>query len=254
MASRDGVAMTGKPAFFDPDIYLSVVEMLISSDEVERAFRMLGNMPAYYRDFPPARALEIERSLHRQLFTPTQYAMADRDGHGLDKDTIGQYWPGRAQVLGAKIKELNDQGIKPNLMEIGPGTFWLPYSLRLKKLDFTYEYQSLTHRELDPLPFDKPPEKSGVNIFVAFELIEHLSNENEIFQAYLKFNKDAKHVLLSTPLYTWGGGMKEWRDNALGHLRTYTPKEFMDKAQEMFVGFDWTCVADDTIILCGGRA
>ena len=242
----------GKPQYFCPDVFASVVESLICSDEVERALHMLEKCaPAWYRQYPTPRMLEIKESLHRQLFTPSQYAMADRDAHNLDVNTIAQYWPGRAQVLGNKIRDLNEQGVRPNIMEIGPGSFWLPYSLRLKKLDFTYEYQSLTQWEMSPLPFDKPTKADGVNVFVGYELIEHLSNEWEIYQAYLKFNKKAEYVFLSTPLFTHSAVSPNWRENALGHLRAYCPSEFLDVAKGMFTGRNWEMYSDDTIVLCG---
>lgn len=241
--------LMGKPNYFDADIYCSVVEMMIMSDEVERAFRLLDNVPAFYRDNPTPRMVEIRASLHRQLFTPAQYHTADTETRDCSSEELSQIFPHRAQVLFSKIKELNSQGIKPNLMEIGPGSFWLPYALRNRMAEFTYEYQSLDKRSL---PFDTPPEKPGVSIFVAFELIEHLSNESEILQAYLKFKQPAQHIYISTPLYTAFGGIPNWRTNALGHLRTYTPQELFDFARHHWPEFSWQCHLSETITLEGG--
>src|SRR4051812_35464670 len=72
-ARARGGRMIGRPRFFDIDIYLSVVEGMINADEVERAFWMLKNPPAYYRKYPPKRLLEIKERLHRQVWTPVQY-------------------------------------------------------------------------------------------------------------------------------------------------------------------------------------
>jgi hypothetical protein len=240
----------GKPIYFDIEIYLSVVEMLIMSDEVEKALLMLNNVPAYYRDNPTPRQIEIRESLHKVLFTPTQYASADVEGKLCDPEELAKHWPGRAQLLANRVKALNGNGIKPNIMELGPGTFWLPYALRANGLDFTYEYQALIRQDL---PFDKPPDEVGINILVAYELVEHLSNEMEIYQAYLKFGKQAKYIFLSTPLYTFSGGIPNWRNQALGHLRTYTPKEMLALAQGMFQGFEWGMYTDQTIIVEGMR-
>lgn len=237
----------GKPNYFDPDIYCSAVEQMIMSDEVDRALRMLENVPAYYRDHPTPRMKEIKESLHRQLFTPAQYHAADIETRECSVQELEQYFPHRAQILFQKIKELNQNGIKPNIMEIGPGSFWLPYSLRHNLAEFTYEFQSLDKRTL---PFDTPPESTGINIFVAFELAEHLSNEDELYRAYLKFGKNADYLYLSTPLYTCSAVSPNWRENALGHLRTYTPREFSSLCVKMFGSdYGWKCYLSETITL-----
>lgn len=220
-----------KPNAFDPEKYLDCVESMILADEVERALWMLDNLPAWYRDNIPERAREIRRELHSALFTPAQYAAADRETETCDISQLKEYFPPRAEILAETLGAYN----YPNIMEIGPGSFWLPHALANKGYNFSYEYQSLGgpgfRSEVNP---------DGPNIFVAFELIEHLHNELEIYQAYLKFKKPARHVFLSTPLYTYGGGMTSWRNQALGHLRAYTPKEFGDAAQRIFQEFKFT--------------
>ena len=182
-----------------------------------------------------------------QLFTPAQYSEADVEGKDLDVEALSSIFPPRAQLLGARVRVINGAGGRPNIMEIGPGTFWLPHSLRARGLSFTYEYQAL-HRA--DLPFDAP-KGDGQNIFVAFELIEHLANEAEIYEAYLKFKKKADFIYLSTPLYTYGGGNPDWQNGALGHLRTYTPQEFGKFALEFWPEHQWTAHLSDTITLEG---
>jgi len=242
--------MMGRPSFFDVDKYLDCVEGMITADEVERALWMLDNPPAYFRDNEPERLKEIRQSLHQALFTPTQYALADTETHDCDVEELKQYFPPRAEILGDLVNELNKDGKSPNILEIGPGAFWLPHSLTAQGLKFQYGYQSLGGPG-----FESKLDVDAVNIFVAFELIEHLHNEWEIYQAYLKFNRKAQHVFLSTPTYTYGGGMREWRGQALGHLRAYTPREFFNSVSKMFQGFTFkvlTCV-DGTTVIRGDR-
>lgn len=236
--------MTGKPPHFDPNLYCDVIEQMISSDEVERAQWMLDNPPAFFRDYPTERMKEIRESLHRQLFTPAQYAAADIEGVDCDPEALAQIFPPRAQVLAEKIKALNEKGIKPNIMEIGPGVFWLPFSLRARGLEFTYEYQALNKKML---PFDAPKENGGPNILVCFELIEHLSNEAEIYQSALKFKKQMDYVYISTPLYTCSAVSSDWRNNALGHLRTYTPHDLFKVVSGLFSGYTWKLYLSDSI-------
>lgn len=241
--------MIGEPLFFDVDVYLSACEMLIQSDEVERAFLMLDNMPAFYRDNPPERAIEIRNSLHRQLFTPVQYKGIYKGLEITPADTE-KHWPLRARVTEAIVKELNAKGVTPNIMELAGGSLWLPQGLVHKHLQFTYEHLSLDDVE----HFFAKPDKPSVNIFCAFELIEHLTNEWEIYQNYLKFNREADIILISTPLYTYAGGMFDWRNNPLGHLRTYTPGELHLILVKMFKGYEWVCHTDDTIVFEGKKS
>lgn len=234
----------GRPKYFSVDKYLDSVEGMIASDEIERAFLMLDNMPAYYRDNVPERAREIRESLHRQLWTPVQYLSVDWGEP--DVDGIAAELPGRAVVLRDLIRQLNEKGQVPRLLECAPGNFWLPRCLEHLGLLFNYEHVGL----------EKPDrgwvvEGSGPSIFVAFEVIEHLSNEFEVYQNYLKFGREAEFVMLSTPFYTYGGGMDDWRSRDLGHLRAYTPAELLAKAQKMFLGRTWQVFGDETIILMG---
>lgn len=243
----------GKPNFFDIDKYCDCIEGMILADEVERAFWMLDNPPAWYRDNPPERLREIKQSLHQAMFTPFDYKKADWEAYEQSKDEnlptpSPDYWHERGEVLAETVRKLNKDGIKPHIMELGPGTHWLRLGLRRRERRFTYEAQSLARVDVRTLG-------DGPNILVAFELIEHLQNENELYQAYLKFNRKAQYIFISTPLYTYGGGMNVWREQALGHLRAYTPKEFQRVVTAMFEGYDWKHYInnDGTQVLQGER-
>jgi hypothetical protein len=235
------VTETGKPVLFNIDVYCALIEMYIQSDEVEKALWLLNNPPSYFQDHEPKKVTEIRNSLHRQLWTPVQYK-------GIyDNAEINQsFWPLRAKVL----EELcfAQEGLPLHIMELAPGDQWLKAGLEQKGLQFTYESISLDGCQFSEM---KPGSKT---IFVAFELIEHLSNPWEIYQNYLKFNKQADYVLISTPLYSYGGGCAEdWRTRPLGHLRTYGPRHLHEIVNTMFQGFRWTCNHDNVIVLTGER-
>lgn len=241
----------GRPKFFNVDQYLDVVEAMINADEVERAFWMLDNMPGYYRDHVPERATKIRKSLHRQLFTPVQYQGIYKSVDLYNEAEAIQHWTGKAQVVEGIVRQYNEEGIAPNLMELAPGSMWLPTGLKAKGLKFTYEHKSIDH--VSDVPF-LIPEGKEPSIFVALEFIEHLWHESEIYENYLKFNKEAKHIVLSTPLYTCFGGLDHWEERPLGHLRTYTPKEFLETASRMFIGYKWNVFLETSIVLHGVRA
>lgn len=236
----------GRPLFFNPEQFLDVVEQMINADEVERALWMLDNMPGYYRDNPPARALEIRDRLHKQFYTAVQYA-SEVPGTEVNAETVLRAWPLRAELLANTIKRLNESGVTPNVMEFADGTGWLKVGLHEKGLKFSHEGLSLGGEYLLADEFD-------FNIFVAFEVIEHLADPWDIYRNYLKFDRHADLVFLSTPLYTINGGENYWQNRPLGHLRTYTPGEFQNVAERMFRGFKFEIIADDTMVAIGNRA
>ncbi len=239
----------GMPLFFDVDVYLDVVEMMINADEVERAIHMLDNMPAYYRDHMPLRAHEIRLQLHANLVTTEGYKK-EYELVPLDPNAIKMVWPHRAQMVEAYVRNFNRQGMRPHLMEFAPGSGYLPFYLNELGLDFSYE-----ERGIDRISyFHKTAQtKSSPKVFIAFEVIEHLANPFEIYQNYAKFGVPADYVFLSTPLYTINGGEDKWRERLLGHLRTYTPDEFKEISRKMFLNYTFAYHLSDTITLVGKR-
>lgn len=243
-----GAQVIGQPSNFSPDLACDVVEQLIDSDEVERALLLLDNMPAFYRDHPTPRMREIRESLHKVLWTPIQYKGIYAGTERSDPDLS---WCMRYQLVEDEVRQ-SPQPI--HIMELAPGAFTLPQGLLKHGLNDQFSYQSLALDDAPILTFwSMVPRVNCKTLFCAFEIIEHLSNEWEIYQNYLKFNRKADVIMLSTPLYTYGGGMSKWRTRELGHLRTYTPVEFHAVAAQMFKGYSWECKTDDTIVLTGRR-
>lgn len=238
----------GKPLKFDVDVFLDVVEMLIEADEVERARWMLNNMPGYYRDHYPARARDIRDRLAKALYTPSDY-VGEYENCVLNAEQIAKVWPGRAQVLEQALRLANERCEEPLITDFGAGSGWLPFYLDHLGLKFDYQSYGLEKTLYER----KEKGFATTSWFVAFEVIEHLRDEEELFDAYQKF-KEHDAVFLSTPLYTINGGDKEpWFTRTLGHLRTYTPKELMDVAKRFWPEFNFLCVTDETIILVGSK-
>lgn len=234
----------GKPPHFSVDAWLDVVEQYIASDEVELALRLLDSAPAYYRDHLPERALEIRESLNKALFTPVQYAGV-YGGLKVDEQEALLGWSHRYEALEREVRKCE----RPHIMELAPGAYIVPAGLRSKGLTASYEHISLDH----PKPEFTMVLRGTQKIFVAFELIEHLADPWEIYRNYLRFNREADVVMLSTPLYTHASVAREWRGKQLGHLRTYSPASFHAIASEMFRGREWTAETSDVIVLCGRK-
>lgn len=226
---------TGYPACFSIDNYLDVVEQVICADEIQNALWMLDHLPGYFRDNYPERASEIKKKLYRQLMTVEDYCGDDseleensakeHDGY-LPKDcwNLEHYWP-RGHVLVERVKALNAEGYCADIYEFGPANYWVYHSLKDLGLDFKYHCSSIGK----PKKIEKTDSKleKSKQIFVCFEVIEHLWNPDDIFHYYFKTGLDADMILMSTPKYTLFNGLPNWETRPLGHIRTWTPKELL---------------------------
>lgn len=235
----------GFPVHFSIPQYLNLIEQYIASDEVEIALWLLDHPPSFYREHQPPELVKMRDDLNRSLWTPIQYA-GIYEGVKVTPEATAAHWPLRAEILEGVLKTFN----WPHLMELGPGGNWLFEGLKHKGIDFTYEHMGLDNKHTYDIDHKAPP-----TIFVAFELIEHLHNEHEIYQNYLKFNKKADVVLISTPEHTWAGGMAEdFRTRPLGHLRCYSPDEFHSVVSKMFHEHkSWTIHKGDGTMILEGR-
>jgi len=99
---------------------------------------------------------------------------------------------------------------------------------------------------------DKPNENQ-VTIFAGLEIIEHLQDEQELKHTMIREGVEFDQIYISTPKYTWAGGLDSWEDNYLGHLRTYTPKEFIKYFYESFPGYQPTYYEHHCMLICGRK-
>src|SRR3954469_24850659 len=263
---RADQANTGRPNFFNVDMFLDIVEQMIVADETERALLMLDNMPGFYRDHVPDRARTLKDRLLRKLYTTADYIGSAPAGQiellrELPADQINDLYMTkltRAQVALALCQSLNKQGIKPHIHEVAPGSYWLPIGLKKNEVQFTYQAVSLDGGRNDQirdfLGDSWAVSESDAQIFICYELIEHLANPTEIYQHYLKANRPFSHVLLSTPKYTVSTAVPNWYDAELGHLRTYTPAEFGQFAHRHWPKYEWSLYQDEIMVLCGKRS
>lgn len=255
----------GRPRYFNPAMYLSIVEQMIVADEVERAFWMLDNMPAWYRDNKPIRAIEIKDQLLKRLYTSYDYFKAESEIEInnltlASKEDINLILNNllRSRIMSKLCQELNDKGIVPHITELAPGNYWLPIGLKHNQIEFTYNSMSLDQESKSVIKkylreTYSENSRNAVQIFVCFELIEHLRFEAEIYQHYLKEGRYFSHILLSTPKYTVNTAQASWYTSDLGHLRAYTPTEFGQFAMKYWPNFNWEIAADDNMVLLGKR-
>ncbi len=267
----------GRPIYFDISQCLSLAEQYVLSDEVERALWLLDNLPGYYRDHVPPEVLRLKTYIQTLLTTPLEYvtdvnhinetkALIKATKDEINKSIMD--YIGRAQVVRSLVERLNQDLKTPHIVEMAPGSFWLPIGLAKNELKFTYFAQSLNvahqllaKEYLDELRVWYPKLEHGIDprtwveptVFVCFELIEHLHNPDEIMHNYVKHNISFNHILLSTPKYTINGGNPNWQKDSLGHLRTYTPKEFYAFATKHWPSYKWSMFDHPTMILVGEK-
>lgn len=260
----------GRPRFFDVNQYLDVIQQMGISDEVERALWMLDNMPGWYRDNKTVPMLQLKHWLQSKISTSVDYMNTLEHSKetqnlidGSKEEVVGLLtYLHRGNIIYELCKKLNSQNKIPHITELAPGSFWLPIALKKAEIQFTYEGNGLNKdQELLVKDYLKEtwinarnnPGSDRPTIFICFELIEHLQNPNEIAYHYAKHMTDFSYIFLSTPKYTIYGGNVNWTTEELGHLRTYTPKEFSDYAMNNWLGRKWTMFDGEVMVLMGEK-
>lgn len=245
------VVAGGPCGFWDSKPFIEAANILVAADEPLRALKLLKELPGFYRDNQPPEIHALIRKIHQYLATPVFYAgnFWDTQVQDVDKATSALDGLLRGILIRQDVEKYNQQKITPHIIDLGPGEYWLPIALSHKGFHFTYQGVGLCKeaemkaRALLPGHIvDKKPAHNPPTIFVACELIEHLHNENDILVEFERNQADAEIIHVSTPKYTYDtkADQIEWENKGcLGHLRTYTPKEFQDVVQSMFTGYNW---------------
>lgn len=225
---------------------------LIASDEIEKAEWLLTEgLPGYYRDHPPVQVTELKQKMYKFLMDVSDYATTPDDINlcSLERGIANVNGLIRGHLIQEEVKAYNARGITPHIFEMGPGEYWLPVGLKGLNYKFTYQASFLSKLAFDKAKklfedclVDKAPE--GVpQIYVACEIIEHLRSATEITHCAMKHGISPDSVHLSTPLYTFAEGCPNWESDMHlgrgGHLRTYTPNEFMTIAGKLFPDYDF---------------
>lgn len=246
----------GKPHLFNMEIYIAAVEGMIRSDEVAMALYMLDNPPGYYRENPHPLIVETKRLLLRQLVTPVWYATQKAEYDFQFSEGCFDYSYPRAHGTLQEIEAMNKEGIEPTLVDLAPGNFWLPIGLVKRGAKFKYLPKSLNAVAVEKLKAAYPDiqiatEPCENTIFVAYEIIEHLWNTEEIHQHVIQLPVRPKTIMLSTPMYTFNSPAERWDQADLGHLRTYTKKEFVEYAMKHWPDYSWALMPEHVMLLIG---
>lgn len=249
----------GKPSNFDVSLHIKAIEQMILTDEVTIALEMMDKLPGYYRDNKPKEIIELKTNLLKQLFDTKAYIDCEGivDKKKLTAGVAEELWFPRGQVLFDEIKKYNEQGKTPFVYELAPGTAWIMANIEHQGLKFNYRACDLngfveTHLK-ESYSYKEKPDQDQPSIFVAHELLEHLSNPQDIYHHMVRSGIEFDQVHISTPKYTFAGGLNSWRDNYLGHLRTWTPSEFVRYFSENFIGYQITLFQHHCMSIVGRK-
>lgn len=246
----------GKCVTFNPQTFIDAAKQLVDADEVERALKLLENIPAYYRDHTPKEILELKNQIMRYMITANGYM---NDEHDRDVNTEEQAkWVCDNTLRGILIKQELERLPYAHVVECGPGEYWLPIGL---DFDFSYCPVAMDSKAKEQAMKNEkvfkrlsPANLSEVDkVFVALEIIEHLSNPQELLWECNKHfqGHEPDYIHLSTPLYTYDSRPKDWKTHKLPHLRAYTPREFIMEAQKLWPHYDWQLYVSPVMSLRG---
>lgn len=238
-----------KIEFFDSKPFIDAANILVASDDPLLAIKVLESLPAAYRDYVPAEIEEVKHAIYEKLATASFYF----ENPSLKKLAVPEEYlkvlPNvlRWQLIEKDVKELNERNVIPHLVDLGPGDYYLPLTLKHLKYKFTYFDISLCHMTRDMARQALKEEYFSDNtydrpvIFIACEIIEHLHHERDILVECRRARLKPDILHISTPKYTFDNRAcrLDWREfGDLGHLRTYTLNEFYSIVKEMFPNYE----------------
>lgn len=225
--------------FIHRDAWERVALDLVGNDEPLLAIKLLENLPGFYRDNPPFYILNLRKKIEAAIFTAHDYRKGDHDGEVTEERALWAYTNLlRGQLIAEEVKQYNQKKVTPDVVEYGPGEYFVPIGLLHDKRDFAYSYLSMDIRAEDMA--DKwlskiPASKGGPRIFVANEIIEHLIDPKELVIEARKHDPDIIHI--STPMYCYDPKNVDSVPEKLPHVRTYTPSELFFWCSQQFPDF-----------------
>lgn len=249
----------GIPKHFDVEHGLEFVRQLVSADEVITALEVLDKFPAYYRDNPTTSMILCRENIYKKINTVQDYYVGEWQEIDPTKTVEEFERSPRFQYVDEVVRAWNDENRVPHITEFGPGQYWLPIGIKSRERKFTYKAITITGDMLSAAKdnlgdtVQESPKFNQPQIFVCFEVIEHLFNLSDVYNYYCRENLNAEHIFISTPKHCLGGGWK--RDNAemIAHIRTFTPNELMQFCLKYWPQYMWQFMDGVQMVAIGRR-
>lgn len=258
-------ANMGRPLFWNLDNHIIAIEQMICADEIQTALKMCDEIPGWYRDHYPVELMDIKNTLYQQCYDNFDYSSDLAEASFTRDEVIEQcfspYTYPRADILAADIKLQTQVMPKPSapwLFEISPSHGWLPVGFDHHGLKFNFCGKNLNQPALFKIKewlthgvWQDAPGKDQEKWLINFESLEHCWNPHDLEQASKKVGHVWDRIYLSTPKYTLGSGLSDWKTRRLGHVRTWTPGEFSEFANKAWPGYTWNLWPAHSMVLRG---
>ena len=245
---------------FDETPWLEAAKMLATADEPERALKLLDLLPGYYRDNTPISIKNLRKQIIASFFQVQDYMKVEGDLPKAPEQVDAWFeMVLRGKVVLRAVREANEKDQIPHIVDYGPGDYMLPLGLKNKGLRFTYHpilLQEEAMRIVQPQlqEFLKPNQDPlQPTFFVAYEIIEHLHNPQDIATWCHRLDIEPLKIFLSTPKYTFNRGNLNWQKERQPHYRTYTPNEFLITARALFPEYAFSFYDDPVMVLEGNK-
>jgi len=255
----------GKPIYWSLEDHIKAVIGMIRADEIQIALEMIEKIPSYYRSAEnfPKELTDIRNKLYEQCYDIFLYGNDD-DEANQTYETAKEQWFGpycypRAEHITTQIKSCNDQGLTPWIFDLSCSHGNCAVGLKESGVKFNYLGKSMNHRAamkvkewMGPIWKDRP-DPHQLTILVCTEALEHAWDSGDIVRAAYKVGVNFDQIVLSTPLNTLGGGLENWSERPLGHVRCYNEKEFVAFAEKSFPGYHWSLIRSHSQVLHGHK-
>jgi hypothetical protein len=253
----------GRPFYFVLEKYIETIEMLIRADEIQTALWLCDNPPGWYRDNYPKELAEIKCTLYKNTYDQIEYATDDEEAACTrefgEAQWVNGYMHPRAEIVSELVRWLNDKNMIPWIYDLGCSHGNLPLGLIKSGHKFTYKGVGMNHRiqakvkEWVKEQWFEHSLGGQPTILYCTEVLEHAFNPHDLVHSSYKPGVKWDHIILSTPKYTLGGGLPDWRTRRIGHVRTWTPKEFIEFASHAWPGYKWTLYDSHSMVLRGEK-
>lgn len=248
----------GKPSHFNLEKALEVAQMLVDSDNVVGAMKFVDEcFPAYYREHGSDLIQLWKHNVWKKVATVSDYA----HGENLEishESCLEEFKAVRFQTLDHLVKSWNEQGRICHIVDMGPGPMTIAVGLKENGRNFTYNPLNVgpipkhySQRFIDV--YRDKPDFHSVEIFVCFEMIEHLFHPEDVVNFYHRNNINAEHVLISTPNGSLGGGWKRANADLIAHTRDWAPKELIAFGMKHWPSMNWQFINNQQMMIIGSR-